>query len=212
MAMRFLVSLLFLTAAVFSYAQSHFDNVDWIYTKTDKNVKIYTVNAGDCNYYKAETTITAPNGVTAADLSNAINDYNKYMEIFKPVEQFKAVGQTEKGKIVRAMTNFSPMHYRVYHIEMWTSSENGTFITEWQPYKGEIDRTITKNQKYVTHVYGRWTFRDNPDGSVYICTEHHNNWEYSGLSLATVTPFEQNVAAKNVRLIYEYVLKSKKHK
>ena len=210
--MRFFTIILFLLFPVILSAQSHFDNVDWHYTKTDKNVKIYTVNAGDCNYYKAEMTVANPNGVTAQDLFNAIIDFDKYMAIFKPVEQFKAVGQTDKGKIVKAITNFSPMHYRVYHIEMWTSSENGTYITEWQPYKGDIDRTISKNQKYVTHVYGKWTFRDNPDGSVYICTEHHNNWEYSGLSLATVTPFEQNVAAKNVRLIYEYVLNSKKQK
>ncbi len=206
------MSLLFLTAAVFSYAQSHFDNIDWQYTKTDKNVKVYTVKGDECNYYKAEMTAIVQNGITAADLSNAINDFAKYMEIFKPVEQFTAVGQTDKGKIVRAVTNFSPMHYRVYHIEMWTSSENGTYITEWQPYTGDIDRTISKNQKYISHVYGRWTFRDNPDGTVYICTEHHNNWDYTGLSLATVTPFEQNVAAKNVRLIYEYVVNSKKQK
>lgn len=210
--MRLSAVILFLTSAVLLSAQSHFDNIDWQYTKTDKNVKVYTVHGSKCNYYKAEMTAAAQNGITAADLSNAINDFAKYMEIFKPVEQFKAVGKTDKGKIVRAMTNFSPMKYRVYHIEMWTSSENGTYITEWQPYAGDIDRTVGKNQKYVTHVYGRWTFRDNPDGTVYICTEHHNNWDYSGLSLATVTPFEQNVAAKNVRLIYEYVVNSKKYK
>ncbi|MBP5705641.1 MAG: hypothetical protein J6W76_00015 [Spirochaetales bacterium] len=79
------MSLLFLTAAVFSYAQSHFDNIDWQYTKTDKNVKVYTVKGDECNYYKAEMTAAAQNGITAADLSNAINDFNQYMKIFKPV-------------------------------------------------------------------------------------------------------------------------------
>ena len=102
------------------------------------------------------------------------------------------------------------MNDRVYHIEMMTSTENGTFITEWQPYTGDIDRTIGKNQKYVTKVYGRWTFRDNPDGSLYICTELHNNWDYSGLSLKTVTPFEENVSIKNVLGLFDYTVK--KHK
>ena len=203
---------IFLAVSAMLSAQSHFDNIDWHYTKTDKGIRIYTASGGECNYYKAEMTAAALTGVTAADLTNAINDFVQYLEIFKKVEEFQPLGQTDKGQIIKTRINFSPMNDRVYHIEMWSSHSDDTYITEWQPYTGDIDRTVAKNQKYVTHIYGRWTFRDNPDGSVYICTEHNNNWDYTGLSLSTVTPFEQNIAAKNVRLIYEYVVKTKKHK
>lgn len=208
--MKLFAIISFLAINTLLSAQSHFDNIGWQYAKTDRGIRISTVRGRQSNYYKAEMTVAEPDGVTAEDLSHTINDFSEYMKIFKRVEEFRTVGQSDKGQIVRAKANFSPMNCRVYHIEIWTEQYGDTYITEWQPYTGDIDRTVAKNQKYVTHIYGRWIFRDNPDGSLYICTEHNNNWDYAGLSLSAVAPFEQSVTADNVRLIYEYVSMKKK--
>ena len=60
-----------------------------------------------------------------------------------------------------------------------------------------------------TIFFGRWMFKDLPDGNVKLSTEYYNNWEYKNLSMKIVTPFEKDVAVNNMKAFLRYILRKK---
>ena len=200
--------LLFVGMTFFSFG-SHFDNIQWEKAKSDKNVTLYCVGGANCNYYKTEAIIDKSYGYKAEDLMNIILDYEKYQQIFVKTTAFCPVKETNKGTVVYCRIDFSPMKDRDYHILMTKDCTSDTQTLEWKPYNGIDVKTTEKDCQRVNHVYGRWQFKDLPDGNVKLSTEYYNNWEYKNLSMKIVTPFERDVAVNNMKAFLRYVLKRK---
>lgn len=200
--------LIFVSVAFFSFG-SHFDNILWEKVKADKNVTLYYADGGDCNYYKTEAIVDKSYGYKADDLMKIILDYEKYQEIFVKTTAFYPVKETNKGTVVYCRIDFSPMKDRDYHILMTTDSTSDTQVLEWKPYNGMDVKAAEKDCLRVNHVYGRWMFKDLPDGNVKLSTEYYNNWEYKNLSMKIVTPFEKDVAVNNMKAFLRYILRKK---
>lgn len=200
--------LIFTSLTFFSFG-SHFDNVQWEIAAKDKNVTLYSVGGDGCNYYKTEAIIDKSYGYKAEDLMNIILDYEKYQQIFVKTTAFSPVKETNKGTVVYCRIDFSPMKDRDYHILMTKDCTSDTQTLEWKPYNGLDVKATEKDCQRVNHVYGRWQFKDLPDGNVKLSTEYYNNWEYKNLSMKIVTPFERDVAVNNMKAFLRYVLKRK---
>lgn len=195
--------------SIFSSFASPFDSVKWEKSNTDKNVTLYYANGGDCNYYKTEAIVDKSCGYKAKDLMKILLDYEKYRQIFVKTTAFSPVKETNKGTVIYCRIDFSPMKDRDYHILMTVNDAGGTQILEWKPYNGMDVIGEQKDCQRVNHVYGRWLFKDLPDGNISVSTEYYNNWEYKNLPLKTVTPFEKNVAINNMKLFLRYISNTK---
>lgn len=194
---------------IFSSFASPFDSVKWEKSNTNKNVTLYYANGGDCNYYKTEALVDKSCGYKAKDLMKILLDYEKYRQIFVKTTAFSPVKETNKGTVIYCRIDFSPMKDRDYHILMTVNDAGGTQILEWKPYNGMDVIGEQKDCQRVNHVYGRWLFKDLPDGNISVSTEYYNNWEYKNLPLKTVTPFEKNVAINNMKLFLRYISNTK---
>lgn len=195
--------------SIFSSFASPFDSVKWEKSNTDKNVTLYYANGGDCNYYKTEAIVDKSCGYKAKDLMKILLDYEKYRQIFVKTTAFSPVKETNKGTVIYCRIDFSPMKDRDYHILMTVNDAGSTQILEWKPYNGMDVIGEQKDCQRVNHVYGRWLFKDLPDGNISVSTEYYNNWEYKNLPLKTVTPFEKNVAVNNMKLFLRYISNTK---
>ncbi len=195
--------------SIFSSFASPFDSVKWEKSNTNKNVTLYYANGGDCNYYKTEALVDKSCGYKAKDLMKILLDYEKYRQIFVKTTAFSPVKETNKGTVIYCRIDFSPMKDRDYHILMTVNDAGGTQILEWKPYNGMDVIGKQKDCQRVNHVYGRWLFKDLPDGNISVSTEYYNNWEYKNLPLKTVMPFEKNVAVNNMKLFLRYISNTK---
>lgn len=191
--------------SVFSSLASVFDNVEWVKSGSDKNVTLYFAEAEDCNYYKTEAIVDKSYGYKAKNLMEILLDYNKYQQIFVKTTAFYPVKETNKGTVIYCRIDFSPMKDRDYHILMTANDAGNVQVLEWKPYNGMDVMGEQKDCLRVNHVYGRWLFKDLPDGNISISTEYYNNWQYKNLPLKTVTPFEKNVAVNNMKLFLRYI-------
>ena len=208
MKFRLFITVILLCGTWLIHGQNHFDNSDWQVSKKQNDITLYTVVGENGNYYKSETTFKPGKTMKAADLMNALNDYKQYLEIFKKVLTFEPVLELESGTVMYTKIDFFPMKNRVYYIILNTTFQDEQHIMYWEPYP--LSQPITPVEKgciLVSQIAGRWIIRDNPDGTIYVSNEYHNNWEYRNLSIKTARPFEENITIKNLALLLEYMEK-----